>query len=152
MNMPSINKIFLPVLFSAVFLDLLSGCKKDKEKQDKDLINTKWTLEYLQNSSTKVKNYFPATEQKKISIIFTDSLNTMLFSGICNDGSATYSYSQGTGELSIRDLKLTLILCSNVIWENNTAQYLLNAQLYDIKNDSLAIASKSGYDLYFSKK
>jgi heat shock protein HslJ len=142
----------VPVMMIAVLLIMSSGCKKDKDKQDKDLINTKWTLEYLQNSGTKVRNYFPATEQKKISIIFTDSLNTMLFSGICNDGSATYSYTQGTGELSIHDLKLTLILCSNVTWENNTAQYLLNAQRYEIKNDSLTIASKSGYDLHFSKK
>lgn len=129
-----------------------SGCKKDKEKKDQALTNIKWNLEYLQNTDTKARSYFPSTEPKRISITFTDSLNIMLFRGICNDGSGTYTYSSTTGELTIRDLKLTLILCNNVVWENNTAQNLLDARRYQIKDDSLTIFSNSDFDLHFSKK
>jgi heat shock protein HslJ len=150
--MKAFHVSYAPVLLMAALLIMASGCKKDKEKRDQDLTKIKWSLEYLQNTGTKVRSYFPSAEPQKISIIFTDSLSTLLFSGICNNGSGTYTYSAATGELSIHDLKLTLILCNNVVWENYTAQNLLNARRYEIRNDSLTIFSSAGSDLHFSRR
>lgn len=150
--MKAFHVSYAPVLLMAALLIMASGCKKDKEKRDQDLTKIKWSLEYLQNTGTKVRSYFPSAEPQKISIIFTDSLSTLLFSGICNNGSGTYTYSSATGELSIHDLKLTLILCNNVVWENYTAQNLLNARRYEIRNDSLTIFSSAGSDLHFSRR
>jgi heat shock protein HslJ len=127
------------------------SCRKEKESAGSELTNMKWSLVYISSTSTNQKISFPLPEPDRITIIFSDSLNTLFFKGICNNGSGKYSLSTTNRELKISDLKLTLISCANIIWESYAANGLTGAQSYDLKGDSLTIFSNNAYDLHFSK-
>jgi heat shock protein HslJ len=127
------------------------SCRKEKESAGSDLKNIKWSLAYVSSTSTNQKIFFPLPEPDRITIILSDSLNTLLFKGICNTGSGKYSLSAMNKELKISDLKLTLVSCANIIWESYAANGLTGAQSYDLKGDSLTIFSNSAYNLHFSK-
>jgi hypothetical protein len=59
------------------------GCKKTNEK-DADLLKVKWVLSSVQDKKTNAITNYPSDAARKISIVFTDSLNILSFSGICN--------------------------------------------------------------------
>lgn len=125
------------------------GCKKENLK-DTDLLKTKWTLNYIQNTQTNEIMHYPDDASRKISIVFTDSLNILSFSGVCNGGAGKYSYSSSTGEIKITDLRTTLIDCKYAEWEGYTAQNLESAIRYKINGNSLVIYSNGKYNLYFT--
>lgn len=128
-----------------------TGCKKEKN-QDADLLNIRWILKSIQNTATNVSIDFPADASKNISIVFTDSLKTVLFNGLCNNGSGIYSYSPEKGEIRIENLKTTLIGCTYVSWETYTVQNLIDASRYNINGNLLGIYSKGDYNLFFQKE
>ena len=140
------KKIFIYCLIS-VFI--VSGCKK--ESKQPSLLNTKWVLSYIQNTKTNVITIYPADESNKIIIDFTNSLNIVSFSGICNSGTGTYSFST-TGTLKIADMATTKIACLNVEWESYTIQSMQTAYNYSINGSSLVIYSNGDYNLYFISK
>jgi hypothetical protein len=76
------------------------GCRKTIEK-DANLLKTKWILSYIQDTKTNAITDYPSDAARKISIVFTDSLNIVSFSGICNGGGGTYSYSSINGTIKI---------------------------------------------------
>jgi heat shock protein HslJ len=125
------------------------GCKKDNLK-DTDLLKTTWILSYIQDTNTQVITNYPGDAAKKISIVFNDSSDIISFSGICNDGAGTYSYSSSTGAIKI-SVGTTLIYCNYVEWETYTVQNLYYASSYKITADNLAIYSTGKYNLYFTK-
>ncbi len=129
----------------------LTGCKKEKN-QDAELLNIKWILKSIQKTSDNVSIDYPADASKNISIIFTDSLRTILFNGICNNGSGKYSYSPQKGEIKVENLMTTLIGCNYVAWETYTAQNLIDAFRYNIDGNILVIYSKGEYNLFFQKE
>jgi heat shock protein HslJ len=129
---------------------ILSGCKKDNSRQP-SLLNTNWILSFIQNTKTNVTTNFPADESNKIVIDFTNSLDIVSFSGICNSGEGKYSFS-ASGTLEITDLGSTKIACKYVEWEGYTIQSLQEAYSYSINGNNMMIYSNGDYNLYFIKK
>jgi heat shock protein HslJ len=126
------------------------GCKKDTLK-DADLLNTKWILSYIQDTKTQAITNYPSDATKKISIVFNDTSDIISFSGICNGGAGTYTYSSITDEIKVTDLGTTLIYCKYVEWETYTVQSLHDASSYKINGNNLAIYTGGAYNLYFTK-
>jgi heat shock protein HslJ len=126
------------------------GCKKDSLK-DTDLLKTKWVLSYIQDTKTQAITNYPGDASKKISIVFNDPSDIISFSGICNGGAGTYTYSSISGEIKVTDLGTTLISCKYVEWETYTVQNLHYASSYKITGNNLAIYSSGAYNLYFTK-
>jgi hypothetical protein len=77
-------------------------------------------------------------------------LNIVSFSGICNGGEGTYSYSSINGTIKITNLGTTLIDCKYAEWEGYTIQNLYTAFRYKINGNSLEIYSNGAYNLYFT--
>jgi heat shock protein HslJ len=126
------------------------GCKK-AAMNNADLLKVKWVLSYIQDTKTNAIKDYPSDEPKKISIVFTDSLNAISFSGVCNGGWGTYSYSLSTGAIKISGILTTAIACKYVEWEEYTTQNLDSASSYKINGNNLEIYSNGTYNLYFNK-
>jgi heat shock protein HslJ len=124
-------------------------CKKDS-LNDTDLLKTKWILSYIQDTKTQAITNYPSDATKKISIIFNDT-SGISFSGICNGGAGTYTYSSITGEIKVTDLGTTLIWCKYVEWETYTVQSLHYASSYKINGNNLAIYTGGAYNLHFTR-
>jgi heat shock protein HslJ len=140
-------------IFILILLISFCGCKKESsETVQAPLIETNWVLSYIQDTKTSTITNFPADASGKISIVFTDSLNVISFSGICNVGGGSYSYSSTTGEIEINNLSCTKIACKYVEWEGYTTQNLSNAVSYKINGNNLFIYSGSTYNLSFTKE
>jgi heat shock protein HslJ len=127
------------------------GCRKANEK-DADLVKVKWELSYIQDTKTNEIKNFPEDATKKISIDFTDSLNILSFSGICNGGTGTYSYSSDKGEIKFANIGTTLIGCKYSEWEGYTIQNLYEAFRFEINGRNLGIYSNGKYNLHFTQK
>jgi heat shock protein HslJ len=127
-----------------------SGCKKESPANQSPLLKTKWILSFIQNTKSHSTTYFPVDAPRKIKIVFTDSLNVFSFTGICNGGGGTYSYSSSTGAVSITNLSCTKIACKYDEWEGYTIQNLDSAFSYKINGVNLIINSNGGYNLYFT--
>jgi heat shock protein HslJ len=134
------------VIFSFILILVGTGCKKTA---DADLLKVKWVLSYIQDTKTNTITNYPIDATRKISIVFTDSLNVLSFSGICNGGWGTYSYSASTDAIKITDLATTLIGCKYAEWEEYTIQNLYTAFRYKINGSSLEIHSNGAYNLCF---
>jgi heat shock protein HslJ len=138
------------LIFSSILILVGFGCKKANEK-DADLLNSTWILSYIQDTKTDAITNYPKDAPRRISIVFTDSLNILSFSGICNGGSGTYSYTASTGAIKITNLGTTLIACKDVEWEIYTTQNLNAAFSYKINGNNLVIYSNGTYNLYFTQ-
>jgi heat shock protein HslJ len=135
-------------ILSFIFILVGFGCKKANEK-DADLLKVKWVLSHIQDTKTNAITNYPGDPSRKISIVFTDSLNIILFNGICNGGWGIYSYSSSNGAIKITDLVTTLIYCGE--WEGYAIQNLDSASSYKINGSSLEIYSNGSYNLYFTQ-
>jgi heat shock protein HslJ len=140
------NKI---LIFSFIMFLVGFGCKKENLK-DADLLKTKWSLSYIRDAKTNAITNYPSDAARKISIVFTDSLDVISFSGICNGGAGTYSYASSTGMIKI-SVGTTLIYCKYVEWEEYATQNLNAAFSYKINGNNLVIYSNGVYNLYFTK-
>ena len=138
------------LLFSSILILVGIGCKKANEK-DADLLKVKWVLSYIQDTETNAIKNYPSDAARKISIDFTDSLNVISFSGVCNGGWGTYSNSFSTGSIKVTNLATTQIGCQFDEWEGYTIQNLYTAFRYKINGSSLEIYSNSTYNLYFTE-
>jgi heat shock protein HslJ len=137
--------IFILVIIISCF-----GCKKDTLK-DANLLKTTWILSYIQDTKTQAITNYPSDATKKISIVFNDTSDIISFSGICNGGAGTFTYSSVTGEIKVTDLGTTLIWCKYVEWETYAVQSLYYASSYKISDNNLAIYTSGAYNLYFTK-
>jgi len=137
--------IFILVIIIACF-----GCKKGS-LNDTDLLKTTWILSYIQDTKTQAITNYPSDATKKISIVFNDPSDIISFSGICNNGEGTYTYSSITGEIKVTDLGTTLIWCKYVEWETYTVQSLHYALSYTISGNNLAIYTSGTYNLNFTR-
>ena len=138
------------LIFSFILIISGFGCRKSTMNVV-DLLKVKWVLSHIQDTKTnEIKNY-PGDAARKISIFFTDSLNVVSFSGVCNSGSGTYSYSLSSGEIMFTNLGTTLIDCKYAEWEGFTIQNLYAAFRYKINGSSLEIYSNGSYNLYFTQ-
>ena len=138
------------MIFCFIIILVDFGCKK-ATINDADLLKVNWTLSYIQDTKTNTIKNYPSDASRNISIVFTDSLNILSFSGICNGGAGTYSYSPITGAIKITNLGTTLIGCKDVEWETYTVQNLNYAYSYKINDSSLVIYSSGAYNLYFTE-
>jgi heat shock protein HslJ len=139
------KQIFI-FLFISIFCGL--SCRKT-ESVTSDLVGTKWALTTIQNTKTNTVQIYPDDASRKISIVFTDSLNTLAFTGICNSGTGTYSVSTDQGALSVQDLGTTKIYCKYAEWESYTVQNLNSAFGYKINGTTLTVYSGGDYNLNF---
>jgi len=135
-------------IFSFILILVCTGCKKTA---DAGLLNIKWILSYIQDTKTNAVTHYPSDATNKISIVFSDSSNVIRFSGVCNGGAGTYTYSSITGEIKVTALTTTQIFCKYVEWETYTAQNLQYASSYKINGNDLVIYSNGGYNLYFTQ-
>ena len=138
-------------IFSFIIILVVFGCKKDNPKNG-DLLNIKWTLSYIQDTKTNEIKHYPGDESNKISIVFTDSSGVIRFSGVCNGGAGTFTYSPVAGEIKVTGLMSTEIYCKYIEWETYTAQNLEDASSYKISGNDLVIYSNGEYNLYFTKE
>lgn len=136
-------------LFFVISLIIFS-CEKE-DHPDGDLQKTKWELSYIQDTKTGVITQYPGDAAKIISIEFTGTSDRLYFSGICNVGSGSYTYSSVTGEIKITELITTEIYCKYYEWEMYTLQNLYSAIYFKISNNSLIIYSAGANDLCFTK-
>jgi heat shock protein HslJ len=136
-------------IFLLTIILSLYGCKKENSK-NADLLNTKWILSYIQDTKTNAITNYPSDAPNRISIVFTDSLNIISFSGVCNGGAGTYSYSSSTDDIKIK-VGTTFIYCKDVEWESYTTQSLNNASSYKLSGNKLVIYSNGAYNLYFTQ-
>ncbi len=134
------------------FILILAGfsCKKANEK-DAGLLKVKWVLSYIKNTKTNAITNYPGEASRKISIVFSDTTNNIEFSGVCNEGRGTYSYSFNTGAIKITDLFTTQIGCQFGEWETYTLQSLSSSLNYKIDGNDLVIYTSGEYNLYFTK-
>jgi META domain. len=137
------------VIFSLILILVGIGCKKANEK-DADLLKVNWVLSYIQDTKTNAIKNYPSDAARKISIDFTDSLNIFSFSGVCNGGAGTYSYSSSTGTIKI-SVGTTFIYCNYVEWEEYATQNLNAAFSYKINGNNLVIYSNGSYNLFFTQ-
>jgi heat shock protein HslJ len=137
-------------IFSILIILLFCGpsCRKT-ESVSPELVGTKWILATIKDTKTNTVLTFPNDASRKISINFTDSLNTLAFSGICNAGTGTYSVSTEQGTLSVQDLGTTKIYCKYAEWESYTVQNLNSAFGYKINGTTLTVYSGGDYNLNF---
>jgi heat shock protein HslJ len=135
-------------IFSFILILVGTGCKKTA---DADLLKVKWVLSYIQDTKTNAITNYPSDAARKISIVFTDSLNVISLSGVCNGGWGTYSYSLSTGAIKISGILTTAIACKYVEWEEYTTQNLDSASSYKINGNNLVINSNGAYNLYFTE-
>jgi hypothetical protein len=130
------------------------GCKKESSQIEQvrqtSLLKTKWILSYIQDTKTNERINYPNDDTKKIFIIFTDSLNTLLFSGVCNSGQGLYSFSSSNDSLNVNGVGTTKIACINVVWEEYVVTNLTDAYHYKIIDNTLVIYSRGAYNLYFN--
>jgi heat shock protein HslJ len=138
------------IIFILVIIIPCFGCKKDN-LNDTDLLKTTWILSNIQDTKTQAITNYPSDATKKISIVFNDTSDIILFSGICNGGAGTFTYSSITGEIKVTDLITTFIGCKYVEWETYTVQNLNYAASYKIDGNDLIIYSNGAYNLYFTK-
>lgn len=138
------------ILFLIIILSSLS-CKEDTSTDQPALVKTKWILSFIRSNESNATTYYPTDASKEIMIVFTDSVNVMTFSGICNIGGGTYTYSSKTGTLEVKDIVTTKIACKYVEWEGYTIQSLDSSYSYKINGDNLMINSHGAYNLYFNK-
>ena len=136
-------------IFSFIILVGFS-CKK-AAVNNADFLKVKWVLSDIQDTKTNAITKYPNDAFSKISIEFTDSLNLILFNGICNYGTGTYTYSSSTGAIQISDIVDTKIACKYDEWEGYTRQNLYTASNYNINGNNLVIYSNGVYNLYFNK-
>jgi heat shock protein HslJ len=127
-------------LFMVVIITFCTGCKKENEPEN-GLFKTKWTLFSIQNTVTDSITAFPAESERKITLVFTDSLNILLFNGVCNNGSGTYSLTTIPHEITISDIITTEIGCKYGEWEGKVTQILHNAFNYSVYWPNLVIVS-----------
>jgi META domain len=125
-----------------------TGCKKTT---DADLLKVKWVLSFIQDTKTNAIKNYPSDAARKISINFIDSLNVISFTGVCNGGWGTYSYSFSTGSIKVTNLATTQIGCQYGEWEGYTIQNSYTAFRYKIYSSSLEIYSNGEYNLYFTQ-
>ncbi len=137
-------------IFILVIIISCLGCKKDS-LNNTDLLKTTWTLSYIQDTKTQAFTYYPGDAAKTISIEFTNSSNIIIFSGVCNVGSGTYTCSPITDEIKVTDLITTEIYCKYYEWETYTVQNLYYASSYKIIGNDLVIYSSGSYNSYFTK-
>ena len=137
------------MIFSFFLIFVGFSCKK-AVVNDADLLNTKWTLSYIQDTKINAITHYPSDAKNKISIVFSDSSNDIGFSGVCNGGAGTYSYSSSTDAIKIK-VGTTLIACKDVEWESYATQSLNNASSYKINGSNLVIYSNGSYNLYFTQ-
>jgi META domain len=135
-------------IFSFILILVGTGCKKTA---DADLLKVKWVLSYIQDTKTNAVTHYPSDATNKISIVFSDSSNVIRFSGVCNGGWGTYSYSFSTGSIKVTNLATTQIGCQFGEWEGYTIQNLYTAFRYKIYGSSLEIYSNGAYNLYFTE-
>ena len=138
------------IIFLFVIIVSCNGCKKQNLKDD-DLLNSKWILSSVQDTKTDAITHFPGDATKSIAIVFSNSSDLLSFTGLCNNGSGSYSYSSTTGEIKITNLATTLIWCKYVEWETYTVQNLNYATSFRITGNYLVIYSDGEYDLYFTR-
>jgi heat shock protein HslJ len=137
--------VFILVIIISCF-----GCKKDS-LDDNDLLKTTWILSYIRDTKTQAITNYPSDAVKTISIEFTNSSNIIFFSGVCNVGSGTYTYSSIPDEIKVTDLITTEIYCKYYEWETYTVQNLYYASGYKITDNNLVIYTSGEYNLYFTK-
>ncbi len=141
------KKILFAVLIAAL---IAPCCKKDNPPvADAAFGNNEWVLSYIQDVNSNLITYFPGDAAKKITIVFTDSLNIMTFSGICNSGSGTYTYSPANTTLVVTDIVTTKIACKYVVWEAYVVQNLYKTVSYQISGSNLTIYTNGDYNLHF---
>jgi len=138
------------IIFALGIVAFCFGCQKENP-EDYDLLNTKWILSFIQDTGTNAVTDFPDDAAKRISVFFDDKSDIVWFTGICNVGSGTYTFSPATGEIKINDLITTEVWCKYIEWEIYTGQNLLFASSYEIDGDSLVVFSNGEYNLYFTK-
>lgn len=143
-------KNLLITVFALIVFGL--SCKRDNSSTEPaPLVKTKWILSYIKDTkSNEIINY-PSDAKNKISISFSDSLNILYFSGVCNGGQGKYSYSIADGSIKITDFGTTLIACKYVEWEEYVSLNLYDAFKYKTNGNNLEIDSKGTYNLIFIK-
>jgi len=127
------------------------SCKKESsttETVPSPLLKTKWVLSHIQDNKTNAIVNYPNDASHKISIVFTDSMSTVHFEGVCNDGIGKYNYSS-SGVIQVSDLVTTLVACKYVEWERYTITNLFDAYEYSINGNSLEIQTNGTYILHF---
>lgn len=142
------GKYILIFLFT-VFIAL--SCKKDKEEEISPLKGN-WVLTDIQSTQTNALTNFPIDINDKIVIEFSSPSDTILFRGICNNGAGTYLYNPSIGELKVKDLIVTKVLCTNIEWETFSVLNLNKAYKCDINGDTLKIYSLGDYNLIFKRE
>jgi len=143
-------KNMLITVFALIVFGL--SCKKDNSSMESaPLVKSKWILSYIKDTkSNEIINY-PSDATNKISISFSNSLNCLYFSGVCNAGQGKYSYSIADSSIKITDIVTTLIACKYVEWEEYVSLNLYDAFKYQTNGNNLEIDSKGTYNLFFIK-
>ena len=133
------------------------GCEKSTfQNAPSSLMNTTWVLSYIQDTKTNAIINYPSGATKRISIVFTSSLlytnsvDEVLFNGICNGGKGGCTCSTIDGSILVTGIETTLIACKFVEWEGYTVQNLDASYGYKIDGVNLIIYSKGSYNLYFT--
>jgi heat shock protein HslJ len=140
-------------IYIIIFISLFCGssCRKSI-MNDSELIGTTWTLSAVYDTKTGNELTFPADASRKITVVFTDSLNMVAFTGICNAGTGTYSVLPDQQTLNVLNLGSTKIYCKYAEWETYTIQNLNSAFRYTIKGTTLTVYSTGDFNLTFISK
>jgi heat shock protein HslJ len=136
------------ILIAGLILVIFSCKKENTAIENNKILNVTWYLISIQNTtSLEVINY-PDTLQYE-NITFTDSLNTLAISGICNGGSGKYSISGN--KIAVNSIATTERYCEYYHWEEILIHNLDSAYEYNIEYIKVINNGKKTYLTIFSK-
>lgn len=138
------------IIYLSVIILIFTGCERKESilnTGQRPLLKTEWILSSIQNTKTNDLTNFPGNVKRE-SIIFTDSLNTLIVKGVCNGCAGTFSVIDTS--LSTTGLGCTKIYCSK--WEDYLFYNLDSMFQYKIIDNLLTIYSKGSYNLNFISK
>jgi hypothetical protein len=124
---------------------------KDIQDTHADLLKITWELSYIPNNILDSELYNSGKLNRKISIIFQDSLPLMYWKGVCNSGFGRFYISSSNDSIRIKGLNTTLMGCPYE-FEESVYKSLFMAYRLKITGDELVIFSKGDFDLHFRKK
>lgn len=141
------------IIYNLFLILICYGCSKENTQNGQvPLLKTKWILTNIQDTKTNVITDYPSEVDQQWGteyIILTDSLNTIIIKGLCNDGGGNYLVNTNSDSITFSDLFMTLVLCKYEEWELYLWDNLRTAYKYKINDNKLTIYSKGAYNLNF---
>lgn len=137
------------ILIAVSFIFIISSCKKDR-LSDVAITDITWELTHIRSTDKNKKTKFPDDSKNNIQLLFIADSNLLEFSGICNEGSGTFSLNPAAKEIEVQEFWTTEMLCASYHeWEEYVGRNITKAYKYKKSRKNLEIYTDGKYNLFF---